>query len=1077
MAADFSRVRMDPLADFAGVELQQGRVLLDGDFNELVAVFDRRLRALASDVLGRATASQTTPAAFKLSPVAGGFTIARGRMYVDGLLAENHGRAVPAQRGFDPLLAETVYTQDPAYADQPWGTPPALPEAGRHLVYLDVWQRELSYIEDPALVEPALGVDTSSRLQTVWQVRVLGDEAPAGVDCGSPDGDVPGWAALTAPSSGRLTSGTFNVTAAPDPCELPPSGGYTGLENQLYRVEIHDPGLPGAGATFKWSRDNNSVASRVAAYVSATELELDSLGRDEVLRFKIGDWVEIKDDVREFAQAPGEMRKIADIDEGLRRIVFSPALPADMLPASFPDATLPGQRNLRVRRWDQAGKVYATGPGGTAVQVQDLDAAGSTGLVAVPAAGTTLLLENGVTVAFSDAGGPGLRSGDAWVFAARTNDASVEPLDQAPPRAVHHHYARLGFWDLAAGTISDCRGHWPPAGGGSDCGCSACVSAESHAAGTFTIQDAINRVRDAGGGTVCIAIGEYALREPLQLNGVKSMRIRGQGPGTVLVARGSAFVVQGAVALAIEDLAVLSVGADSAIAVRGALGLVLERLAVAVVSTDKAAAAALALAGVNLGVVLRESVLFAPLGIAGPEAVPATQDQTSFLLAAGLVAEDNLLLCARRAVSLEGPVLHLLETRLRGNQVNGCSDAAFVLLGLGLQGSDLRVADNRFAVSGQGVQCALEGVRIEGNEFDGSSAGAAAARAGTAAVDIVPGLARAGIASCRVAANRIAGFSRAAILVRVRVAELAIEANEVAACANGVLMTDGARAASVTVAENRLRDIGGSGASAVLAIGISRAEDAALSGNRMLRVAVQASAATARVGLQGLAIGRLSVQANQLAALAPPADYGGSAAGILVAGPYSDLSVGANKVARDAGSAGEPDRASWLALQVGPLASNSFTTGAGVFAQAHRAAYASLLPLPAGGGTLVISGLQAFVHGAAPAGSFTPAGTASVLGNRFAGRGVDPAVLVATAGECQFSDNRVEHGSSSGSAAVVLNCPLTVLSANRVRNNSDIAVQLNAGKLVAAVANITTGIIQVAGAPLGAPFDALNLRA
>ena len=35
MGADFSRVRLNPLLDYAGVELQQGRVLLDGDFNDL----------------------------------------------------------------------------------------------------------------------------------------------------------------------------------------------------------------------------------------------------------------------------------------------------------------------------------------------------------------------------------------------------------------------------------------------------------------------------------------------------------------------------------------------------------------------------------------------------------------------------------------------------------------------------------------------------------------------------------------------------------------------------------------------------------------------------------------------------------------------------------------------------------------------------------------------------------------------------------------------------------------------------------------------------------------------------------
>ena len=56
-------------------------------------------------------------------------------------------------------------------------TLPQLPSKDRHLVYLDVWQREVTHLERPELVEIAVGVETSSRLQTVWQVRVLGNKA------------------------------------------------------------------------------------------------------------------------------------------------------------------------------------------------------------------------------------------------------------------------------------------------------------------------------------------------------------------------------------------------------------------------------------------------------------------------------------------------------------------------------------------------------------------------------------------------------------------------------------------------------------------------------------------------------------------------------------------------------------------------------------------------------------------------------------------------------------------------------------------------------------------------------------
>jgi hypothetical protein len=454
MGADFSRVRFNPILDYAGVELEQGRVLLDADSNEMMAIVDRRLRALAGDTLGRSTVSSTTPDAFKITAATGTLLIGKGRLYVDGLLAENHGAASSdqAKRLFDDLLGEPVFADPIRYDAQPYlPNPPPLPTGGRHLVYLEVWNREVTDLEQPDLIESAVGVDTSSRLQTVWQVRVLTDDAGANTTCGSPDADVPGWSAIIAPSTGVLSTGIFDVAPVEDPCELPPTGGYRGLENQLYRVEIHDAGQPGAGATFKWSR--NDVGSRIASMISGAELELETLGRDDVLRFNTGDWVEITDDVRELSQAPGEMRRITVI-EATRRIQFTPALPAEMVSGNF---------HLRVRRWDQKGRVFRTDPGGTPVQVQNLDEPGSTGVIAVPAAGTTLLLENGVTVSFdtTKANGKGLRAQDYWVFAARTADASVEILDRAPPRGIHHHYARLGIWDVLDHEVLDCRHTFP----------------------------------------------------------------------------------------------------------------------------------------------------------------------------------------------------------------------------------------------------------------------------------------------------------------------------------------------------------------------------------------------------------------------------------------------------------------------------------------------------------------------------------------------------------------------------------------------------------------------------------------
>src|SRR5579871_6689046 len=98
MSFDLSRTPFNPWNDYLGVVMQQGRVQLDSDWNEWQAEFARRLQAGTLDVVGRSAYPATTPSAFKIKVSASGtgLTIGAGRMYVDGLLAENHGVLPPA---------------------------------------------------------------------------------------------------------------------------------------------------------------------------------------------------------------------------------------------------------------------------------------------------------------------------------------------------------------------------------------------------------------------------------------------------------------------------------------------------------------------------------------------------------------------------------------------------------------------------------------------------------------------------------------------------------------------------------------------------------------------------------------------------------------------------------------------------------------------------------------------------------------------------------------------------------------------------------------------------------------------
>src|SRR5206468_10563378 len=110
---------------------------------------------------------------------------------------------------------------------------------------------------------------------------------------------------------------------------------------------------------FKWSRDNASIATRVTAITALDKLVVARVGRDNTLRFSVGDWIEITDDWLEFAQQPGLMRRIKDVEDTTQTITLTAALPAGTFPTDGQGNT-DLERHTRITRWDQNGKVFDT---------------------------------------------------------------------------------------------------------------------------------------------------------------------------------------------------------------------------------------------------------------------------------------------------------------------------------------------------------------------------------------------------------------------------------------------------------------------------------------------------------------------------------------------------------------------------------------------------------------------------------------------------------------------------------------------------------------------------------------------
>lgn len=527
MSGDYSRFTDRPRARFSAVRMQQGRVQLDADWNEEVAILKRRWETQALDTFGPAAVPEaTTPNGFAvaLAPP-DDLALGAGRIYVHGKLAEI-------------FEGETVGGDPVSYLHQPFlPEPPPLP-GGNYVVYLDLWDREVTYLEDPQLLEKALGgPDTATRLQTVWQVKVqeTADQGTEPAECGLPVGEPA--------STGRLSTRAVAPPTSDDPCILSPTGGYRGIENRLYRVEIHDSDS-GSGVTrWKWSRENASVASAVTGIGGAgTELAVHRIGRDQVLRFEPDGWVEVTDDLRELAGLPGQMVQVKTILESPPTLILHTAV------AGFgTTADEHAARHTRVRRWDQTEGV-------------DADGLLTVGAPWVP-------LEVGVEVQF---GAGTFHTGDSWSFAARTVDGSVEVLDAAPPQVIHHVYCQLAAVNGAE--VDDCRPLWP------DCECGCCCTIEvgdgtlSH--GDFddlvaAVQSVSQANRDPRDPVViCLLPGTHILRETVVV-ARDFVTVRGCGRAARVIGpqEGPAFAVSGR-HIHLEDLFVTTRG-EPAVVSRG----------------------------------------------------------------------------------------------------------------------------------------------------------------------------------------------------------------------------------------------------------------------------------------------------------------------------------------------------------------------------------------------------------------------------------------------------------------------------------------------------------------------------
>ena len=432
MKGDFSRDTYDKSKDFLRVLMQQGRVHVDADWNEQTAIFWDYLRTLAVDLGGKHGGD-----AFKLMLL--------GKDASDN--EEDLGNSTDADKVNRIVLRSeknSFYYVDgfrcresSKKLEQELWKKDNLPTENQ-VIFLDVWERHITYQEDDSIREKALGgADTASRSKLVCMPRSLSAESGMQTfDDFVELNQIENRGCLSVALRARS-----NDQAAP--CIQHPNAKLRGSENQLYRIEIHSTGRVGEQVptteeapkpTWKWARDNASVSFPVRSFEQSqdeTYVVLEHLGRDSKQQLQIGDFVELVIEDAEMESVAPRLLPVTKVNKNDFTVTLG-----GKIDGLFKDVE---KMNPRLRKWSR---------GALPVDI-----------------GAVYRLENGIEVQFHNDVEEGskkvgqFKRGDYWLIPARIADGTIEwPLGKGdsatparkPPRIVEHHYAPIAFLKVGA---------------------------------------------------------------------------------------------------------------------------------------------------------------------------------------------------------------------------------------------------------------------------------------------------------------------------------------------------------------------------------------------------------------------------------------------------------------------------------------------------------------------------------------------------------------------------------------------------------------------------------------------------
>ncbi|QDT90464.1 DUF6519 domain-containing protein [Gimesia algae] len=490
MHGDFSRDSYNLKNNFTRVLMQQGRLIVDADWNEQSAIVFNYLQTLAADIIGWHGGANVTSDETE-APSGGAFAVSKnknsslkvsgGRYYVDGILIE-----WPVNKdGYEIEELEP----DSNLSDR--------------IVIAKVWEEHISEASDLTLQDSAFnGLDSCTRVRICVRfiavpIEEMDRESLNSLlatentfreflksTTGKPDSPLDFRPLHSNDMLPQLIASSSHNSLDPADCIEETNQRYSGVENQLYRVEVHsggtsfwdglrtidghpqsksDPqGIPAFDidnppVTLKWSRDNGSIT--YAASIEGNTATVTTPWHDESRAIQQGHWIElIKDD-----EAQGVMFQAGVVKKENGVTIIMLDVPADRSPA-------PPAGKVLIRRWDHQHRKHfpVTGTGG--ILVRKTVSNNENKSVAIPLEDNLFIqmflpVEDGGN---GEVSGAGFKAGDYWLIPARAASGDIiwpvskEKEKQAPElvpaRYTQHHYAPLAFIkDVNNATILDLR--------------------------------------------------------------------------------------------------------------------------------------------------------------------------------------------------------------------------------------------------------------------------------------------------------------------------------------------------------------------------------------------------------------------------------------------------------------------------------------------------------------------------------------------------------------------------------------------------------------------------------------------